>query len=177
MLCIPILDQSNYKEEVNKMTSGNKYKRGPVLILVMSFYMVVGFVKIIINITLPYSRVAQMATSFINNRVLFIPFPLPYPIRHILEIAAISVGIILLYMCMVKLKKQAFTIYAVLTAVEAVMQLLDAFFYIIKYQSYNIGPPATVIYSRMFPFVVRGVLLLIVYVLDVKHFDTEKQED
>ncbi len=152
------------------------YKRGPVLITVFSLFILIDFIKIIFRITLFFTNSTPLIYSFINLSIIYLPFSLPYPIMPILNILVFIFSIILMLNCIMKLNIKAFNIYVILTVIEAFMQLIYAISEIIDLISNRIGISIfNFIGGKMFPFVIKIVLLIIIYLMEVRHFDQGKQ--
>ena len=158
--------------------NGKDYKRSPVLIIVMSLFVLVGLYRIAVNIIAVSNYEILTAASYIkyyfpqipyiNPRFVNLPFQMLPQIRAAINIAEISFGIFLLCICMIKLKKWAFKAYVVLTAAEAIMQLISVISDIITYKPYMISPISLISYY-MYAFIIKGILLLVVYLFVVKN--------
>ena len=139
-----------------------KYRRSPILVAAVSLFVAVDIFKTTMNIAdalgnrelfLSLIDKSIMNLFIISRHVFYVPM-VPNPIYPAIQIAVISIDILLLLACVVKLDKRAFRAYIGLTVLEAIMQI----------------PSPVLTYMAMIPFILRGVLLLVVYMTDVKRW-------
>ena len=148
-------------------TPAKVYKRTPVLIAVMLLFIAVDIIKILINIggifdiqLLKYLNVNIHLSTGLGIRSWVVPYVfeiipvitfanMPIQVYYIIQIPFILVYILLLCMCMFKLKKWAFNAYVGLMVC----------YFIIQISSY-----------AMVAFISKFLLLLVVYIVDVKRW-------
>jgi len=104
----------------------------------------------------------------LSNSIFFVHIPgLPVIFNHAITIAA-AIFQIILCIGILKLKIRAFKIYAGLIAVRCAIQIISVSGAIIA-SSALYFTPATVFYTAL-PFILKGILLFIIYIIDGKHF-------
>jgi hypothetical protein len=154
-------------------TISAKRKRGPVLIAVMSLFILVGIIIIISNIGMITQNPA-LANLTILFPMLFgvanVPVFVSIPGVHYLIIAGITIAVALLdiTLCIfiiVSLKKEVFKIYVGLAAVGAFLRILNIIPLIIAW-----GNPLGTLWFQLFPFVLKGILLVVINMTDGKTF-------
>ncbi|MCL2772862.1 MAG: hypothetical protein FWD71_05890 [Oscillospiraceae bacterium] len=149
-----------------KQTPTKVYKRTPVLIAVMSLFVCIDIMKILVNIGVILN--IRVLTALLDNVYHFtglsirywviphkfeiLPIPIekmPYQAWIFMQIPFILIGILLSCICIVKLKKWVFEVYTGLTVLSAVIQI----------SRYSI-----------IPFMLKFLLLLVVYIVDVRRW-------
>lgn len=142
------------------------YKRTPVLIAVMSLFILVDIIRILVNIgdifdiqVLKELHVNIAVSTGLGIRSWVVPYAfeflpisfakLPFYVYCIVQIPFISGYILLLCLCMFKLKKWAFDAYVGFTFC----------YFIIQISSYT-----------MVSFMLKFLLLFLVYIVDVRRW-------
>ena len=145
------------------------YKRSPVLIASMSLFIIVGIIIILsrIGFILRITPLTQITAVFpvvfrVSSLMYFVDIPvMPFTIRHMrsfITIAAAALDIALCILMLWKLNKRAFKAYVWLTTIGGFLQL-------VRWISFP-----TMIIGVLLPYLVKGLLLLIIHNLDGKHF-------
>jgi len=156
---------------VNSAVS-KKHKRSPALIGIMSLFIMMSIISIVStiggltgNMALANMTLILVLLTGINNSIFFISIPgVPYMIPAVLTIA---VSVLQIYLCVriLCLNKRAFKIYAGVTVARGILNVITSISLIIY--------PA-VLFRMFTPYLVIGLLLLIVYKIEGKHFSGSK---
>jgi len=159
----------DYTADKNK----NKKKRSPVLIGIMTLFILFNIIPLLsdIGILIGNLDLINLTTLFsiltgITNSVFFVNIPVINPkILAVITIAVILFDIILC-VYIIGLKKWAFKAYIGLTVIGSVLRIADTILII------TVAP--WVIFRVLQLFIIKGVLLFIVYIIDGKHFGGDK---
>lgn len=148
-------------------TPAKKHKGNPVLISVMALFIVIGIVTILsmAGVILSIAPLAMMKITLFQLLGMLINtffISIPGVNVSILAVITIAVAVLDIALCIfiIKLKKQAFKAYVGLTVVTIIIRAFTYLFIIPFVPAVFLG--------IMKPFLVKGVLLFVVYIVDGK---------
>jgi len=157
----------NSKPLILNPAKSKKNKKGPVLIAVMSLFILLAVITIAANIgaILRIPELANITLIFpilfgIPNNIFFVNIPfMPYPINPIITI---GVAIFEIFLCIsiLRLEKKAFKIYVGLIIILSGLQLINILS-LLAYGIFNL-------FRMLLAFILKGLLLLVVHMTDGK---------
>ena len=146
-----------------------KNKRSPMLIGITGLFIIFSVIMITANLGVIF-RIPVLANmtilltfiTGISNNIFFITLPGMNGVASGVIGAAVGVFQIILCVGILRLQRRAFNIYVGLTAAQAIMQVLGLLLILI------FNPMGIV--GILWPYILKGALLLVIYKTDSKHF-------
>ncbi|MCL2158471.1 MAG: hypothetical protein FWH48_03595 [Oscillospiraceae bacterium] len=157
-----------------------KKQKPLVLIIVSSLFVLLALIKILSRIGAIFGNaaLANITTFFpivlgISNSIFSVDIPGVHYIVPAVITMAVAIFEIALCVNMFKIKTWVFGAYALLICATGVLRMINDAIRLLSIPDANINIMGSLGYS-IFPFFVQGLLLVVVYMIDVKYIETKK---